>query len=85
MPTPIDVQNNLHPLWVVSSCTILVVKDADCPPSFAIHDMGWLHVWVLFGCCVLAESFSSALLWVSQIEDEQGVVNLYCSYLLSMD
>lgn len=85
MPAPTDGQNSLHPFWVVSPCKILVVKDFDYHPFFAIHDMGWLYICVLFCNCVLAESFSSALLWVSKIEDEQGIVDLYYSYLLSID
>ena len=46
--------------------------------------MGWLHIWVLFYHSVLAEPFSSVPLWVSKVEDEQGVVGFYYYYLSSM-
>lgn len=48
-----------------------------------MHDMGWLHIWVLFCHSVLTEPFSSALFWVFKTEGEQGVADTYY-YLSSM-
>lgn len=78
-PVPTDRRNSWHPFWVVSRCTILVVKDFDYCPSLALCDKSWLHIWILFYpnelffWIVLAELFFSAPLWVSKVEDKQKI------------
>lgn len=49
-----------------------------------MHDMGWLHIWVLNYYSVLAVPFSSVLPWVFKVEDEQCVMGFYNFYLPSM-
>ena len=49
-----------------------------------MHDMDWLHIWVLNYYSVLAVPFSSVLPWVFKVEDEQCVMGFYNFYLPSM-
>lgn len=49
-----------------------------------MHDMDWLHIWVLNYYSVLAVPFSSVLPGVFKVEDEQYVMGFYYFYLPSM-